>query len=113
MAANKRQKTLVGFYQRALEPSFELVHVVNAQSSSSSNLSSANNKVTAARLLWKEKWLQDYDWLQFNNELGVMYCMICKESGGKGAFATLGSTNFKASALHNHANTVEHKKLSI
>ena len=41
-----------------------------------------------------------------------MYCIICKESGGKGAFATLDPTNFKASALHDHANMEEHKKLT-
>jgi len=112
MAVNKRQKTLVGFYQKTLEPTLESVHVVNGLSTSNSNSSNANNKVAAARLLWKDKWLQDYDWLQFNNELGVMYCKICKESGGKGVFATLGFTNFKVSALQDHANTGEHKKLS-
>ena len=79
MVANKRQKTLVDFYQRTLEPALELINVVNDLGTYNSNSSNANNKVTAARLLWKDKWLQDYDWLQFNNELGVMYCKICKE----------------------------------
>ena len=112
MAANKRQKTLAGFYQKTLEPTIELVHVVNGSSTSNSNSSNANNKLATAKLLWKDKWLLDYDWLQFNNELGVMYCKICKEFGGKGVFAISGSTNFKVSALQDHANTGEHKRLS-
>ena len=51
MAANKRQKTLAGFYQKTLEPTLELVHVVNGLSTSNSTSSNANNKVAAARLL--------------------------------------------------------------
>ena len=112
MATNKRQKTLAGFYQKTLEPTIELVHVVNGSSTCNSNSSNVNNKVTTAMLLWKDKWLLDYDWLQFNNELGIMYCKICKESGGKGVFATSRSTNFKVSALQDHINTGEHKRLS-
>ena len=88
MVANKRQKILARFYQKTLDPTLESVHVVNGLSTFNSNSSNANNKVAAERLLWKDKWLQDYDWLQFNNELGVMYCKICKESGGKCIFAT-------------------------
>lgn len=78
MAANKRQKTLTGFYQRTLELILELVHVVNDLSTSNSNSLNANNKVVVAKLFWKGKWLQDYDWLQFNNELGILYYKICK-----------------------------------
>jgi len=98
----------VGFYQRTLEPRLDLVHVVNDLGTSNSNSQNANKKIADTRLLWKEEWLQDYDWLQFNNKLGIMYCKICKESRRKGAFATLGSTNFKVLALQDHANTWEH-----
>ena len=111
MAANKRQKTLAGFYQRTLEPTLELVNVVNDLGTCDSNSSNANNKVAAARLLCKDNWLQDYNWLQFNNELGVMYCKIYKESGRKCVFTTSGSINFKVLALQDHANTGEHRKL--
>ena len=41
-----------------------------------------------------------------------MYCKICKESGGKGIFATSRSPNFKVSALQDHTNTAEYKRLS-
>ena len=41
-----------------------------------------------------------------------MYCKICKESEGKGVFATSGSTNFKVLALQDHANTGEQQRLS-
>ena len=114
MATNKRQKILAGFfYQKTLEPTLELVQVVNGLSISNSTSSNANNKVAAARLLlWKNKWLQDYDWLQFNNKHGIMYCKICKESEEKGVFATSRSTNIKVSTLQDHANTEEHKRLS-
>ena len=47
-----------------------------------------------------------------NNELGVMYCKICKESGGKCVFARSRSINFKVPTLQEHANTGEHKRLS-
>ena len=103
---------MAGFYQKTLGPTIELVHVVNGSSTSNSDSSNANNKVATTRLLWKDKWLLDYDWLQFNNELGVMYYKICKKSGGKGIFATSGSINFNVSALKDHANTGEHKRLS-
>ena len=85
---------------------------MNDPSTFNSNSSNANNKVAAARLLWKDKWLLDYDWFQFNNKFGVMYYKICKESGEKGVFATLGSINFKVSILQHHANMGEHKRLS-
>ena len=88
MAPNKRQKTLASFYQKTLKPTIELVHVVNGPSTSNSDSSNANNKAATVRLLWKDKWLLDYDWLQFNNEFGVIYCKICQESGGKCVFAT-------------------------
>ena len=55
------------------------VHVVDGLSTFNSNSSNANNKVATARLLWKNKWLQNYDWFQFNKELGVMYWKNCKE----------------------------------
>ena len=48
MAANKKQKTLACFYQKTLEPTIELVHVVNGPSTSNSDSSNANNKVAAA-----------------------------------------------------------------
>ena len=51
MATNKRRKTLVDFYQKTLEPTIELVHVVNGSSTCNSNSSNANNKVATARLL--------------------------------------------------------------
>ena len=50
------------FIKRTLKPTLELVHVMNGLSTSNSNSSNANNKVATARLLWKDKWLQDYDW---------------------------------------------------
>ena len=55
MATNKKQKTLADFYQKTLEPTIELVHVVNGSNASNSNSSDANNKVATARLLWKDK----------------------------------------------------------
>jgi len=60
MVANKTQKTLVGFYQRTLEPTLQLVYVVNDLSTFNSNSSNTNNEITIERLLWKDKWLQDY-----------------------------------------------------
>ena len=79
MVANKSQKAFAGFYQNTLEPTFEFVNVVDGLSTFNSNSSNANNKVATARLLWKNKWLQNYDWFQYNKELGVMYWKNCKE----------------------------------
>jgi hypothetical protein len=41
-----------------------------------------------------------------------MFCKICKERGGKYAFAIEGSENISISTLQHHAKSVEHKKLS-
>jgi hypothetical protein len=41
-----------------------------------------------------------------------MFCKICKEGGGKYAFANEGSENISVSALQDHAKSVEHRKLS-
>ena len=42
--------------QKTLEPTLEFVYVVSGLSTSNSNSSNTNNKVAAARLLWKDKW---------------------------------------------------------
>jgi hypothetical protein len=80
--------------------------------SNSTNSDKKLGHVEAARLLWKDKWISDFNWLEFNSELGKVFCKVCKEAGGKGAYATSGSVNSKVSTFQDHSNTVEHRKLA-
>jgi len=86
-----------------------------ATSTFGSNADVGGNKLDAvhvARLLWKDKWIQDFYWLEFNSEVGRAFCTICKGAGGRGVFATNGSINIKYSAFHDHSQSVEHYKLA-
>ena len=68
--------------------------------------------IQAVRLLWKDKWIQDFYWLEFNSEVSRAFCTICKGAGGRGVFATNGSINIKYLAFHDHSQSVEHRKLA-
>jgi hypothetical protein len=50
--------------------------------------------------------------VEFNSELGRIFCKVCKDGGGKYAYANEGSSNIKISALQDHAKTIEHRKLA-
>lgn len=79
-------------------------------------LSSPASLSTAAppnkKLKADEEWNELFDCVEFNSELGRVFCKICKEGGGKYAYANEGSSNIKISALQDHARTNEHKNLA-
>jgi hypothetical protein len=50
--------------------------------------------------------------VEFNSELGRIFCRICKAGGGKYVYANEGSLNIKISALQDHAKTNELRKLA-
>jgi hypothetical protein len=83
MAGAKRQRTLTANFFRAapFKQEQELPHVMAA--SNSTNSDKKLGHVEAARLLWKDKWILDFNWLEFNSELGKVFCKVCKEAGGR------------------------------
>ena len=116
MASRKKQRTIRDTLFRIGQApqEVEVAHVV-AASTFWPNADAGGNKVDAiqaARLLWKDKWIQDFYWLEFNSEVGRAFCTICKGVGGRGVFAINGSINIKYSAFHDHFQNVEHRKLA-
>ena len=41
------------------------------------------NDIQKANVDWKDAWYALFDWVEFNKELGRVFCKICKEGGGK------------------------------
>ena len=60
----------------------------------------------------RDAWYDLYDWVEFNKDLGKMFCKTCRERGGKFVYASEGSINVKVSALQYHSKCNKHKKLS-
>ncbi len=115
MNGRKRQRTLRDTLFRAGQAPLELevAHIVVASSATNSDeASSSVNAIQAANMLWKDKWIHDFNWLEFNSELGRTFCTVCRAGGGRGVFATDGSINIKYSAFHDHSQSVEHRKLA-
>jgi hypothetical protein len=104
----KRQRTMRDMLFRS---SGSIEMEVLSSSTSSSTLAPPNKKPKANEE-WKDAWYELFDWVEFNCELGRIFCKICKEGGGKYAYANEGSSNIKISALQDHAKTNEHRKLA-
>jgi Domain of unknown function (DUF4371)/hAT family C-terminal dimerisation region len=110
----KRQRTMRDMLFKA-GAGRELVDMHTCTVGSSSSTKTPNNEMNAiekANEDWKDAWYNLFEWVDFNRELGRIFCKICKEGGGKFAYANEGSTNVKISALQDHAKTVEHRKLA-
>ena len=70
------------------------------------------NDIQKANVDWKDAWFALFDWIEFNKDLGRVFCKVCKEGGGKYVYATEGSTNIRILALQDHTKTNEYRKLS-
>ena len=44
--------------------------------------------------------------------MGRDFCKICRQKGGRSAFATVGSINIRISAFQDHGNSAEHGRLT-
>lgn len=53
-----------------------------------------------------------YDWVYFDRELGRVFCITCKEGGGKYVYARDDSSNVKILELQDDAKSIENKKLT-
>ena len=106
----KRQRTMRDMLFR-VEGSRQIV-TSDVAAGSTSSTSFELNDIQKANVEWKDAWYALFDWVEFNKELGRVFCKICKEGGGKYVYANEGSTNIKISALQDHAKSNEHRKLS-
>ena len=68
--------------------------------------------VEVANRAWKDSYYIDFDWIEFNSNIGRVFCKVYRDKGGKGVFAKVGLVNVKISAFQDHARSEEHKRLS-
>ena len=59
----------------------------------------------------KDAWYSQFHWIEFNSDLGRVYCKVCRDKQARNVFARAGSINIKVSAFQDHNMSVEHKKL--
>jgi hypothetical protein len=51
-------------------------------SPTSSSTATPPSKKLKADEEWKDAWYELFDWVEFNSELGRIFCKVCKERGG-------------------------------
>ena len=103
----KRQRTMRDMFLR----SGDCVDMSNESSTNTSNAKKELTQVEAARLAWKDAWYSQFHWIEFNSDLGRVYCKVCRDKQARNVFARAGSINIKVSAFQDHNMSVEHKKL--
>ena len=87
------------------------VDVSNESSTNTSNTKKELTQVEAARLAWKDAWYSQFHWIEFNSDLGRVFCKVCRDKQARNVFARAGSVNIKVSAFQDHNMSIEHKKL--
>ena len=60
---------------------------------------------------WRDSWCTQFSWIEFNADIGKVFCKICRDRGGRTVFATTGSINIRISAIQDHAKSEEHRRL--
>lgn len=65
--------------------------------------SDQNSKSAKNARSFSQKWLQLFLWLRFDSMLNAMFCVICQKHKLKNNFVKPGSTNFRKSAVVEHA----------
>lgn len=70
-------------------------------------------RIAEACNMWQDRWIIDYPWLEFDRELGRVYCKVWKQQPKrfKNVFGTLGSTNIRASAWLDHGRSKVHRDI--
>ncbi|CAG8688547.1 8340_t:CDS:2, partial [Scutellospora calospora] len=53
-------------------------------------------------------WKNTYPWLECNTQNDRMFCVLCRASSKKNAFATSSSTNIKLYAIKEYVKTKDH-----
>jgi hypothetical protein len=48
---------------------------------------------------WKDAWYTKFDWIDFDSQTGRVFYKVCRQKGGRSAFATVGSINIRISAF--------------
>lgn len=102
----KKTKSSTPMHQLRLElgPSFKLVKIEpkSIPPTTSTNVSKTRE--------FKQKWLLEFRWLEYNEEEKKMYCKWCKDDiECKNSF-TKGCENFQKSSLKEHIIIDDHKK---
>lgn len=54
------------------------------------------------------KWKDDFPWLEFDEESGVMFCIPCRKYEKSGRFVD-GTDNFRIDAIKSHNQSVSHE----
>ncbi|XP_069811753.1 zinc finger protein 862-like [Dendropsophus ebraccatus] len=83
----------------------------NGTSDQASNSSSATKISVHRSRHFKSVWLQEFPWLKYNKEKGVMYCEFCSKAGdvaGKTDFIK-GTDHFKKETIKKHGDSLKHK----
>ncbi|CAG8549025.1 2502_t:CDS:2 [Cetraspora pellucida] len=83
------------------------------QSNQELTLSNKNKKlktITKSKLAFKNSWLNEFRWLQFDKISQQMFCKYCKCYNKSNAFGSMGSVNFgRKSSVKKHASSEQHK----
>ena len=105
----KRQRTMRDMFLSERQ-SDVVVNVMGPSQSDSSYPKQSD--VDVAKLTWRDAWYGQFNWIEYNSELGKVFCKLCKEKGAKNVYGNVGSVNIKVSAFQDHQNSKEHKRLS-
>ncbi|KAL3690756.1 hypothetical protein R1sor_004407 [Riccia sorocarpa] len=60
---------------------------------------------------WKDHYYYGFDWIEFNRDLGRVFCKSCREGNSKSPYSVTGAINIRHHAFTHHQGTAEHKKL--
>lgn len=104
----KRQRTMREMLLREKKLEVGMVEIGTSSQSTSSKFPTELSKAK----LWKDSWYGQFDWIQFNSELGKVFCKLCTSKGGKSVYGKGKSCNIKVSTFQDHQNSKEYKTLA-
>ena len=84
----------------------------SAATEKSSTPENATEKPKPVKPIFQQKWLNEYHWLEFDDEKKLMFCKLCRELKFENALA-VGTNNFKTTTLTRHTDHKEHKQALI
>ena len=61
---------------------------------------------------WKNVWYTQFDWIDFDAQMGRVFCKVCRQKGGRSTFATVGSIKIRISAFQDDGKSAEHERLT-
>lgn len=114
----KRQKSLKDHYF-AKSKEVECIEILSSDSENSfletgdsSVPCNPPSEIEIVASQWKEQWEIQFPWIYFCAKVGKVFCKVCREKGGRSAYAKDGAKNLKVSAFQDHARFGEHRRLA-